>query len=52
MILIDENELTIGVLAQIGNELGWNIWDGTLEDENEIKNRLENFLNSVRVIEI
>lgn len=48
MILLDETELTIGCLSQIGNELGWNIPDGTIPVE-EMEIRLEEFLDSVRI---
>lgn len=50
MILIDETKLTIGCLIQIGNELGWNIYNDYNSIE-EIEMKLEEFLDTVRVFE-
>lgn len=48
MILIDETQVTIGTLCQLGNDLGWNIQDRNISVE-EMEIRLEEFLDSVRI---
>ena len=48
MILIDETQVTIGTLCQLGNDLGWNIQDRTISME-EMGIKLEEFLDSVRI---
>lgn len=50
MILIDETQVTIGTLCQLGNDLGWNIQDRNISVE-EVEIKLEKFLDSVRVLE-
>lgn len=50
MILLDETKLTVECLIQIGNELGWNIYNGYNSIE-EIEMKLEEFLDTVRVSE-
>ena len=37
MILIDETQVTIGTLCQLGNDLGWNILDRNISVEEMIR---------------